>query len=254
MARRPSISAISVLLAAAAAFGASGCGGGSSPTTPTVPTPTPTPQNRPPVITSATVSPEFAVQGLATITYSVTANDPDGDPLTYQWTFGTLTRTDASGTFDPAGAISGARVTVSDNRGANASETRALVVAHLTGTWNGVQELLGAYTFTLTQAGIVVSGTYRDSEGPGRLDAADGRVDQAGNIAFRVKQPPFADYFFRGQIDRSTGTRITGGLFESGFTGQPFELTKQSSLTAGNAPDAPAAATTTTLHKARRRP
>jgi hypothetical protein len=43
----------------------------------------------------------------------------------------------------------------------------------------------------------------------------------------RVKQEPFLDYFFRGQVDRTTGRTITGGIFESGFRGEPFVLTKQ---------------------------
>ena len=41
----------------------------------------------------------------------------------------------------------------------------------------------------------------------------------------RVKQGPFSDWTFRGQMDQ-TGRRITGGIFGSGFNGQPFTIEK----------------------------
>ncbi len=203
------------------------CGGGTS-TPPTSPSPAPqVPQNRPPVISSVSVSPEFAVGGLGTITYTVTASDPDNDTLTYRWTFGDLVRTDASGTFPATTPVLGAQVTVTDTKGQSATEMRPLVVSNLTGTWRGQNRYLGNYSLVLTQDGIVVSGTYQDPDGSGQVRPEDGRIDQDGNIQMRVKQPPFADYFFRGQVDRSTGTMITGGIFESGFTGEPFTLSKQ---------------------------
>jgi len=41
----------------------------------------------------------------------------------------------------------------------------------------------------------------------------------------RVKQGGFTDFTFRGQMDQ-TGRRVTGGLFGSGFGGQPFTIDK----------------------------
>ena len=61
-------------------YAASACGGGSCPTAPPVVVPGP---NRPPVISSVTVSPSFGVGDLEVFTYEVRATDSDGDALTY---------------------------------------------------------------------------------------------------------------------------------------------------------------------------
>jgi hypothetical protein len=52
-----------------------------------------------------------------------------------------------------------------------------------------------------------------------------GDVDAQGAIEMRVKQGPFTDFTFRAQMDQ-TGRRIAGGVFGSGFGGQPITLTK----------------------------
>ena len=50
-------------------------------------------------------------------------------------------------------------------------------------------------------------------------------IHSFGLFEMRVKQGPFTDFTFRGQMDQ-TGRRITGGVFGSGFGGQPITLTK----------------------------
>jgi hypothetical protein len=60
-----------------------------------------------------------------------------------------------------------------------------------------------------------------------RTDPAEiGKINSSGKIEIRYKAGIFIDAYMRGQMD-STGRRITGGMFKSGFNGQPFTLTKQ---------------------------
>lgn len=219
--------------ALAACVSACGGSGGSSPTQPSTPAPQPQPApNRVPAV-SATVSPAFGIHGLTTFTFVATGTDPDGDTLTYAWTVGdgsssssaTFTRVfTQGGTFTP-------KVSVSDGHGGSAGADAApIIVGSATGTWRGTgPSALGTFTLTLTQENTGrVTGTYADSTfGGGQLDAASttNRIDAQGAIEMRVKQGPFNDWTFRGQMDQ-TGRRITGGVFGSGFNGQPFTLTK----------------------------
>jgi hypothetical protein len=88
---------------------------------------------------------------------------------------------------------------------------------------------VGTYSFTLNQENSGrITGTYFDNTfGAGQLDPASttNRIDAQGAIEMRVKQGPFSDWTFRGQMDQ-TGRRVTGGIFGSGFTGQPFTIEK----------------------------
>lgn len=209
------------------------CGG--SNTTPTQPTPPPAqqpPANRPPTA-SATASPAFGIHGLTTFTMTASASDPDADALTYAWTVGDgSSSTSASFTrvFTQGGVFT-PTVTVSDGRGGSAStSTSAITVGSVTGTWRGTGPAeLGTFSFTLVQdSGGRVTGSYFDSTfGAGQLDPASttNRINAQGAIEMRVKQGPFTDWNFRGQMDQ-TGRRITGGVFGSGFSGEPFTLTK----------------------------
>ena len=223
---------LTVAIALVALTSCGGGGGGSTPTTPTAPTTPPPPANRAPSV-SATATPAFGIHGLTTFTITATASDPDADALTYAWTVGdgssaagaSFTRVfTQGGSFNPT-------VTVTDGRGGTAAaSTATLTVGSMTGTWRGTGPAsLGTFSFTLTQdsAGRV-TGTYFDSTfGAGQLDAAstNNRIDAQGAIEMRVKQGPFTDFTFRGQMDQ-TGRRITGGVFGSGFGGQPITLTK----------------------------
>lgn len=214
----------------------SGCGGGGSSSTPTQPTtpaaPPQPPANRAPSV-SATASPAFGIHGLTTFTFVATATDPDSDALTFAWTVGdgsTATAASFTRVFTQGGSFTPS-VTVSDGRGGSASASASTItVGSASGTWRGTgPAALGTFTMTLTQENSGrVTGTYFDSTfGAGQLDAASttNRIDAQGAIEMRVKQGPFNDWTFRGQMDQ-TGRRITGGVFGSGFNGQPFTLTK----------------------------
>jgi len=120
--------------------------------------------------------------------------------------------------------------TVSPAFGIHGLTTFTMTVGSMTGTWRGTgPAALGNFSLTLVQENTGrVTGSYSDSTfGAGQLDAASttNRIDGQGAIEMRVKQGPFNDWTFRGQMDQ-TGRRITGGVFGSGFSGQPFTLTK----------------------------
>ena len=77
---------------------------------------------------------------------------------------------------------------------------------------------------TLTPTGPALTGTYTDTLGSGRTDPAQpGSVNAHGAFEMRIKQGPFTDWNFRGQMD-ATGSRLTGQIFGSGFNRQAFTM------------------------------
>jgi hypothetical protein len=117
-------------------------------------------------------------------------------------------------------------VTVTDSKGATASDTRTFTVGSATGTWNGT---FGEWVFTshLTQNSTFISGDYSDQLGPGRLDpAVANTIDANGTVKLRYKQAIFSDFTFTGTMD-SSGRRITGVVNGSGYSNAPFTMTKQ---------------------------
>jgi hypothetical protein len=218
------------LVVATLALTFSACGGDdSSPGTPTSPTPPAQPQNRAPVVNSISVSPSFGIAQLTTFSYSASASDPDGDSIAYTWD---LAGNPASG---PSGSITFTtggqgtfRVTVTDSRGATASDSRPVTVGGMAGRWTGSIPGYTNFVFDLSQTATIVTGTFTELFfGTGRIDPAQpGRIDADGRVEMRFKLAIFSDFTFRGQMD-STGRRITGGVFGSGFNGESFMMNKQ---------------------------
>ena len=121
----PEFFAFTVALSVAVAA----CGGGSSSpgssgSTPTAPS-TPVQANRAPVINSMNFAPAFGIAQLTQFSFNASASDPDGDPITYTWD---VAGNPFSGTNDrivfSGGGNGTARVTVSDSKGATATDTR----------------------------------------------------------------------------------------------------------------------------------
>ena len=215
------------------------CGGKSSspsPTAPTTPTP-PVQQNRAPVINSMNITPSFGISELTAFTYIASATDPDGDAVTYTWDLAGTRETGAGGqiTFvgDGAGEI---RLTVTDGKGGSATDARAVTLGNMTGNWVFTVPGQGALNLSLTQRTTVVTGTFTVAPGgfgnvaagvSGRTDPAQpGRIGGDAAVEIRLKVGPFTDFTMRGTMD-SSGRRVTGGVFGSGFSGQPFTLVKQ---------------------------
>jgi hypothetical protein len=209
------------------------CGGGSStptsPSTPSTPSTPSAPANRAPVIDSLNFGPSFGIAGLTQFTFTASASDPDGDALTYSWDVAGNAFSGTNGTIVFSGGGNGtARLTVTDSKGMASSDSRTFTVGSMTGRWSGSIPGYTNLSFDLTQNGAIVTGTFFEQFfGSGRIDPAQtGRIDADGNVEMRFKLSVFTDFEFKGRMD-STGRRITGGVFGSGFSGQPFTMTKQ---------------------------
>ena len=212
----------------AVALGISACGGGSdSNGSPSAPTPA-TPSNRAPVISSVTVTPSWGVAELTVFSYHAAASDADGDPLTYQWDLAGTSRSGSSGSITFTGEGAGTcRVTVTDGKGGSASDSRTLTVGRMTGSWSGSGVNLGNFVMQLMQNGAIVTGTYNDAGGPGGTPSdLPGSINASGVLVLRIKQAPYRDWTFTGQMDQS-GRRITGTMQGSGFNGHAFTMDKQ---------------------------
>lgn len=222
--------ALAVVLTIAATAAAS-CGG-SSPSPGPSPTPNPTPAlpaNQKPVL-SAGVSPTFGIDSLTQFRFSATASDPDGDPVSVTWDLGDGTRAtglSVSKTYS-RGDTFHTSATAEDGRGGTMTAGGDVVVGSMTGTWIGSIPGYTNLAFSLAQSGTIVSGNFVEQFfGEGKTDpAAPGHIDANGHVEMRFKLSRFSDFTFKGDMD-TTGRRITGGVFGSGFTGEAFVMVKQ---------------------------
>jgi hypothetical protein len=224
-----------------------GCNSSNNTTTPTTPTtPTaPTPTNHAPVLGAISVSPTFGVSGLTLITMIAAASDADGDPLTYTWSFGGATATGASASAKLTGdGPVAVQVTVSDGKGETATDSRTVTIGTMTGNWSfvipgdcGTDPREAPAVFTLTQTGGTVTGSlafpgHFCNVNPGTHSeipaSTPGSIDDQGNFNLpRVAAGSFVDVrLANGKMD-STGRKIIGQMFNSGFNGEQFILTKQ---------------------------
>ncbi len=102
--------------------------------------------------------------------------------------------------------------------------------ATLTGRWRGVitSAPQSPLEMVLTQTGNQVTGTFAMTGfGNGQTDpAAPGRIDAGRNFEIRFKLQQFSDFIFRGTL-AADGASASGGVFQSGFNGDPFTMTRQ---------------------------
>jgi hypothetical protein len=179
-------------------------------------------------------TPTFGISQLTQFQYSATATDPDGDTVTYSWDIASNPSSNASGVITFSNGGNGtAKLTISDGKGGSASDSRTFVVGWMTGNWSGTIHTF-PIRFALTQNGGTITGTFSltGTVFSGQLDpAATNTINSAGHVVIRCKvtagnAPPVSDFTLTGDMD-TTGIKITGGVTGSGFSGQPFTLTKE---------------------------
>ena len=138
------------------------------------------PNNNPIIDTPIAADPNPAVAN-QTVTFTVTAHDPDGDPLTYTWAFGdTGQATTTSGTVQhayPAAQNYTASVTITDGRGGSAGPNTVVVSVTSGGGASPPPP------WTTADVGTGVSGTTTYSNGTFTL-SAQGNDIWAGADAF----------------------------------------------------------------------
>lgn len=99
----------------------------------------------------------------------------------------------------------------------------------MSGNWLVTTGLLVGASFALTQTttGIVTGSFILPGIGNGNTDPAQpGTISSTGAVSMRIKVGAFTDFTMSGTMD-TTGRSVSGTLQGSGFTGQPFTITKQ---------------------------
>lgn len=203
---------------------------GDSPTTPTPPVQQ---ANRAPTIGNASVTPPFGMADLQTFTLSASATDQDGDPLTYTWDIDGNTATGPTRALQvssPGGTLT-VRLTVTDGRSGSATQSLTLTAGSLTGSWSGTfagfplrmtmtQQSSGAITASWSVPGTTLAG--------GLDPAVANTVDASAHVRLRCKvtQGTGVDDFFLDGTLQPDGRTLVGTVTGSGFSGQPFTLTK----------------------------
>jgi PKD repeat protein len=180
---------------------------GCSSDTPARPTP-----NRPPTA-NLTAAPTITVAQVMSVLFTATANDPDGDPLTFHWNFGDGT--------SAGGAMSNhlyrspgtyaVTLTVSDGR-SSGTATTTVISRNLDALWlEAVAFPEGTYGVEITQQGDRFTGRvispFAQATGP-----LTGTISSTGAVTYEATYVGF-DYreSFTGHID-STVTRMTGTI------------------------------------------
>ena len=167
--------------------------------------------NMPPTVSSVSVSRSMGLQDSTSFAFSVQANDPNGDALTYTWDFGDQSSGSgaaASHVYSRTGAFT-PRVTVSDGQGTATGQT-TLTVRDLSGRWtraltSGSCEM--RWVLTLTQSGRTLSG----SMGLEAISACPG-------MSFGTKPAIAGEVSSAGPVVTWTGVGIIGGSGTNTFT------------------------------------
>ena len=140
--------------------------------------------NRAPIIDSLTQTPTGPVQAGSQVRFDARAHDPDGDAVTYQWAAnsGTLSQTSGTSTTWTAPQGSGTAsvtLTVADDKGATAVETRSVVYNSGTPSTSlkvTIKNSKGSDT-PVQGVYVILHGTDNKSEQQFIITGADGAAD-----------------------------------------------------------------------------
>ena len=151
---------------------------------------------------SINAAPSVALMSVTSVAFSATANDPNGDALSYEWDFGDgskATGPTAQKLYEKAGGFN-VTLKVTDAKGASTSTSTNVTVKSLNGFWNDRAQ---GYGIEVTQSGKSISG--RTVLGVRNLTGAlKGTVDQNLVVNYKTSyfNGAFRDYF-DGRLDSS---------------------------------------------------
>jgi hypothetical protein len=164
-------------------------------------------KNKPPTVGDIVVNPR--VVGIASLTefdFSASASDPNGDALTYQWTFGD--GTSGSTLERPKHVYGGASVstpfqvtlTVSDGVSSSAPKPTSVDVTKLDGSWATAPDANGiTRSLLLTQTGTLLSGAYNHG-GCSTGGSAAGQVTAPRTVSLLLNAGCWEPITFSGTI------------------------------------------------------
>ena len=176
-------------------------GGGGPPNGPSA--------NRNPTVT-VTATETQALVGATNVGFAATASDPDGDALTYSWTFGDGTGGGAPSSvthsFQAPGTFN-VTVTVTDGRQGTATASVPVTAVGVTGAWTSQAR---AWDFELQQSGNRITGSLVGFKNVSITPIPlTGTVTSPRSIQFDVP----GGLSFEGTVN-ATGTQMTGTLSE----------------------------------------
>lgn len=188
------------------------------------------PQNQNPIISSIACDPDTVLLG-ETSTITVTASDPDGDPLNYAYTAtgGTVSGSGNTAIFTTGNTPGDAsvNVTVSDGRGGEAKSSAAFVVELRAkdGAWEGKTSQNRDISFTVINQGTEIDSgmtvTLFCSEYWGTVT-----ITLTRTVPFSITDNEFtwsgSEFTVDGTFE--TSTHCTGDFSVSGNTGYPYYL------------------------------
>jgi hypothetical protein len=180
---------------------------------------------------AATITALPTVTGIAAVTNfsfgAQGATDPDGDGLTLTWNFGdggSATGATVSHVFAAAGSFN-VSVTASDGKAEAKSADVPITVRNVSGTW--VSNASGTIrTWTFTQSGTNVSGTYSNSASPGTPGTVTGSMTAQRAFSGTAGLTGFQSFTVAGTFDNAVSvlTVVANG---SGFVGDTLTFTRQ---------------------------
>lgn len=177
-------------------------------------------------ITISSDSPGTPIAGVSTVHFTATANDPDGDTLTFTWNFGdggSATGSAVDHVYQNPSAVGQpwhVALTVDDGHGGTVTASTTVAVATLSGVWvwddSGIR---GGIIVTLQQSGGSITMEFHCQlksclgSGTGSVTASRAFTLQSRDVC------DFGETDFQGTVDSSVST-ISGSLTcrQTGFT------------------------------------
>jgi hypothetical protein len=182
--------------------------------------------NKPPVAALTVDAGGTALMGATAVSFNGGgSSDPDGDALTYSWNFGDGTSGTGQTTthvYNSAGSFS-VTLMVSDGK-KSATANGSVTVASVTGTWDLAYSGAAVNTFTLTQSGRQITGTW-NFQGPRATVTGSASASRHIQVAF-VSPFNLATFTFIGTGNQAL-SMFTGSLTGSNGFNSTSTITRR---------------------------